>query len=207
MATQDYVTARRAADLCGLNERTVRRHIASGKLQAERLADGDYAIPVSALATLRRVAKERAHRRGDLAGQLATLRAEVDALTARLDALTMPPTRTHAGHQDAATATPRPTASPVRMPLQRATTDRGVPGAPITHADAARWLVRHGIASETTPKSWPGWRETPPTPADVLALALSFADEGNWRKSWRLHPCGDSGCVCHDLLGGQVASE
>jgi hypothetical protein len=69
-----------------------------------------------------------------------------------------------------------------------------------THADAARWLVRHGIASEMTPKSWPRWRETPPTPADVLALAISLADVANWRKSWRLHPCDVSGCPCHDLL-------
>lgn len=69
-----------------------------------------------------------------------------------------------------------------------------------TRADAARWLMRHGIASEGTPKTWPGWRDVELTPGAVLALAVSLCDPSNHRITWRLHPCGDTSCVCHELL-------
>lgn len=119
MAAQDYVTARRAADMTGLNERTIRRHIASGRLQAERGDDGDYRISVKALEGLRRSAKARATRRGNLAGELASLRAEVAELRATIEGLQ---TRINAPGSDRARTA-------AYLPRQRTHTD-GEAGAP-----------------------------------------------------------------------------
>ena len=85
--------------------------------------------------------------------------------------------------------------------------DRG-PDAPQffkTHADASRWLERHGV-SALTPKSWPGWRHVTLTPMEVLRFAterqrLAVA-AGNWRVTWRLRRCDDAQCVCQDRLDG-----
>ncbi len=217
MAAQEYVTARRAADLCGLNERTIRRHIASGKLQAERGDDGDYRIPTSALAALRRAAKERATRRGDLAGELAALRAEVEALRSRIEAVEARPlartsssdilarlaTRREAGigasGEDVSSIspyTPRPLKSHRSASFSGDTSSDGLR----THADALRWLQRHGDMAEGTPKTWPGWREVALTPSAVLALAIECSAKR--AVKWRLHPCDDAACVCHARLGG-----
>jgi hypothetical protein len=68
--------------------------------------------------------------------------------------------------------------------------------------EAARWLLPHGIHSEGTPKSWPGWREVELSPRAVLTLALSLCDPRNHRITWRLHPCDDAQCICHELLDG-----
>lgn len=73
-----------------------------------------------------------------------------------------------------------------------------------TKTDAARWLVRHGLNSETTPKSWRGWPPDELTPTAVLTFALDVWRDararGDWRVTWRLRPCDDGGCICHDLL-------
>lgn len=85
--------------------------------------------------------------------------------------------------------------------------DRG-PDAPQffrTHADAARWLERHGV-SALTPKSWPGWRHATLTPVEVLRFASerqrAAVAAGNWRVTWRLRRCDDPQCVCQDRLDG-----
>lgn len=85
--------------------------------------------------------------------------------------------------------------------------DRG-PDAPQffrTHADAARWLERHGV-SALTPKSWPGWRHVTLTPVEVLRFASerqrAAVAAGNWRVTWRLRRCDDPQCVCQDRLDG-----
>lgn len=70
-----------------------------------------------------------------------------------------------------------------------------------THAEAARWLVLHGIHSEGTPKSWQGWRRTPLRRADVLALAIRLGSAKNHRINWTLVKCGDVSCVCDQMLG------
>ncbi len=215
----DYVTARRAADLCGVNERTIRRHIANGRLQAERGDDGDYRIPTTALAQLRKAASARATRRGDLAGEVATLRAEVDALRSRLDALETRPayptsraseilarlsrqdgTETGASGVDVSSIR-LPRARPPERHRSASFSGATSPDSFANHADALRWLHRHGDMAEGTPKTWPGWREVALTPSAVLALAIACSAKRGVK--WRLHACDDATCVCHALLGGR----
>jgi len=69
-----------------------------------------------------------------------------------------------------------------------------------THADAARWLFVHGINSELTPKTWPGWMRTRLTHREILGLAMSLCDENNHRIAWRLRQCGVDDCVCVEML-------
>ncbi len=69
-----------------------------------------------------------------------------------------------------------------------------------TRADAARWLLRHGVNSESTPKDWPGWRDVALDPEDVLALAIRVCDPANHRITWRLHRCDEASCVCQRML-------
>jgi len=84
--------------------------------------------------------------------------------------------------------------------------DRG-PGAPLrfrTKTDAARWLGRHGINSETTPKTWRGWPPDELTQAGALAFALDVWRDararGDWRVTWALRRCDDGACVCQEML-------
>ena len=69
-----------------------------------------------------------------------------------------------------------------------------------TATDAARWLLDHGLHSESTPKSWPGWPPSPLDKANVLSLAIERQDVTNHRVNWRLHECEVTGCVCHRML-------
>lgn len=71
-----------------------------------------------------------------------------------------------------------------------------------THAEACRWLLLHGIASVSTPKTWRGWREVELTPRGVLMLALTVKRPGNHRQVWELRQCAQAECVCHELLPG-----
>ena len=84
--------------------------------------------------------------------------------------------------------------------------DRGA-GAPLrfkTKTDAARWLVRHGVNSESTPKTWRGWPPDELTPLAALTFTLDVWRDararGDWRVTWALHRCDDGACVCHDML-------
>lgn len=86
--------------------------------------------------------------------------------------------------------------------------DRGA-GAPLrfkTKTDAARWLVRHGVNSESTPKTWRGWPPDELTPAASLAFALDVWRDararGDWRVTWSLRRCDDAACVCQTMLEG-----
>lgn len=91
--------------------------------------------------------------------------------------------------------------------------DHGTTTAPTfdSRADAARWLVRHGVQSDGTPKSWPGWRHVELSPRAVLALALDLQQRaqalGDWRVAWRLHHCADASCVCQELLGSPTSPQ
>jgi hypothetical protein len=68
-----------------------------------------------------------------------------------------------------------------------------------THADAGRFMARHGV-NERTVKSWPGWRSVELTPRAVLDLALTLYNPTNWRITWRLQRCDDPTCVCREML-------
>ncbi len=86
-----YLSARQAADYCGVSEKTIRNWIAAGRLSADKSADG-FRILVEALAPLRRPAPQtphpadgsadgvRADGRGDEAATVNLLPALADAL-------------------------------------------------------------------------------------------------------------------------------
>jgi hypothetical protein len=69
-----------------------------------------------------------------------------------------------------------------------------------THAHAARWLLEHGVNSESTIRHWPNWRATPLNQATVLMLAIRLCDTENSRITWRLKRCGRAACACAQLL-------
>lgn len=147
-----------------------------------------------------------------MAAKIAEMERELKALRARVSSLEAQNGRqTRQDDQQAAWGSPDmssispPAYKPSGELLARSfsmTYAPSIAGATFrTRSDAARWLMRHGI-SENTPKSWPGWRDVELEPRAVLQLALSLYDPSNWRITWRLHPCDDSACVCHELLGG-----
>lgn len=226
------VTAATAGQLVDRNERNVRAAIAQGRLRAEKQGK-DWAIDVEDLGTVpgwrvdpQRLAvlQEREARTVEsLATQVATLRAEVQALRSRMRLLELE--RGQGGHNTAATridpdgSDGHQDASEGRLeapghysgivragrldapaPVSLTYAAPAAAGTFRTRADAARWLQRHGIHSDGTPKSWPGWREVVLDPRAVLRLALSCQDASNWRVTWRLHRCADAACVCHELL-------
>ena len=169
-AMVDEITAARAAILVGRNERTLRRHIAVGSLIARKTHNG-WSIARADLAE-----------RYGLVQQPAARPVLVQQ---------KPPPRL--------VQQPEPVRSYTSL-VQHTEPPRITQGHFKTHADAARWLVAHGLNSELTPKTWPGWRSTPLTARAILGLALSFLVIKNHRITWRLRPCGDDKCVCVEML-------
>jgi hypothetical protein len=88
----DEVTATQAAALCGYSERTIRRRIASGDLQARRIASNRYAIRVSDLP--------RRHGADTLAQRVEALEQQVRQLELQLQSVQGP------RGQDGAASTP-----------------------------------------------------------------------------------------------------
>ena len=106
-----------------------------------------------------------------------------------------------------------PVERPERGPRTVTLADRGA-GRVLTFATAAaaaRWLVRHGVHSEYTPRSWPGWPPRPLTREAVLTFAQTLELEararGNWRVTWRLRRCDDPLCVCQSQLAETLDEE
>lgn len=159
---------------------------------------------------------------GGILARLTTLELEVQALRARLREVEVSgaipsrilpqepvpariPVRLDAGGQHASEASGghvvRPAAAkPLETSFngEQGYSDAGERFA--HHAGAARWLVRHGVNSEYTPRSWAGWRQTPLDMRSVLNKALTQCDLSNWRITWRLHRCGEASCVCVEVL-------
>jgi hypothetical protein len=88
-----------------------------------------------------------------------------------------------------------------RGPATVTLADRG-PDQPVefkTHADAGRWLERHGVNANTA-KTWHGWRRVHLTPSAVLSFAIGLKRVGGYRVSWSLRHCEDEACICRELL-------
>lgn len=205
-----YVTATEAADMTGLSERTIRRMIAAGTLPARRVNARRYEIAVADLPA----------RKVD---ELATLQAEVADLRREVDALKRAQTRSD-GHSavvprldmpaylpDASAIVARPVGAFPSSPGSSRESFRTHTAADRTgqsfehHAAALDWLALHGTFGKGTPKTWPGWQDVELTPRAVLELAGELRREAdrthNHRVKWRLHTCGDSACVCREVLG------
>lgn len=214
------VNAAEAAQLAHVTERTVRSWLASGKLEAAKVhTPGQpltWAIDTDTLAEAigRKIDAEALARIGasrPTVGRLEALEREVSSLRARIRTLEALVTslRVSGGHQTAIEPSDDapyhpPTYRPSGEPPARSYSMSYAPSATAatfrTRADAARWLMRHGIASEGTPKSWHGWQDVELEPRPVLELALSLCDVTNHRITWRLRQCDDSACVCRELL-------
>lgn len=229
------VTAWEAGQLVNRHERVVRGHIKGGTLPAVKQGhswrvDVDdleripgWRIDRARLALVQerdaRTATTMAARIDTLEREVASLRGRLYALEARnahqtrqggdltaLDTLDAPlaisalEARPSAFHVSMAAPAPPP-------PLRMRHTSLGDAGQFDNRAMAARWLVGHGINSEGTPKSWPGWRDVEMSPRAVLELAQSLYDPRNHRITWRLHECTDASCVCHELLGAGSSVE
>ncbi len=203
MTTGRYVSAAQAADLCGVSSKTVERWIKAGKLTARRAARNRYEIAVADLPG------HRPDPLDELRTEIAELRRRLDAVEQR-PSVTMP-TRPYIpaatsfpsmGDADVLELTARPAATWRQTPIP--TPDAVTPTRFRHHAEAARWLARHGTFNPTTCKSWPGWQEADLTPTAALSFVLRMKEravaENNHRIAWELHPCDDPACVCGELL-------
>lgn len=217
------VSVAQAAQLAHKSERAVRYRIRSGALPTRRGEDGHMRIDTEALARVPgwRVDEALLGRLDQidqptetvrLALTVAALEARMRALERRLARLerqmTQPVEPSETDRQ--LVEMNEPTVNTLET-VERGTrtvtlADRGA-GQVLTFATAAaaaRWLVRHGVHSEYTPRSWPGWPPRPLTREHALALAQALLTEarvrGNWRVTWRLRRCGDPLCVCQTQL-------
>lgn len=80
-----YVTAKRAADMTGLSERTIRRYVDSGRLPAKRLARNRLAIAVEDLPARQMTAAD--DQIAQISMQIDELRAELKLAKARITLL------------------------------------------------------------------------------------------------------------------------
>lgn len=174
------LTAIQAAYLANVNERTIRRALASGKIVATK-QHGEWQI---ALSELRRHYTLRASRVEELEAR------DPETLAARITELE----RALIGNAQQS----RPIL--VQHPVQQV--------RPVTQdefanrSQAARWLARHGV-NPLNPSNWAGWREVELTPRAVLALAMRIRERAKWRIPWRLVRCADASCVCQVMLEGE----
>lgn len=153
------VTARRAAELTGLNERTIRRMIARGDLAARKVAVNRFLIDPADLP---------ARKRNRLRDEIDQLRSDLDALARRVRALERgqsahkPPDSPYNALRADSERSGGEEVSSISPPLQRAFLDRysalSLP-APTQErvcsrvSDVQRFGERHGL-SFTTPKGW-----------------------------------------------------
>jgi hypothetical protein len=227
------VSAAEAGALVDRHERVVRQHIQDGGLPATKDARGRWQIDVEDLARVpgwivdrERLARLELRQRRSHAG----LVARTEAMESRLRALENHLRAIERSLERLGQAgPPRPPASPAHEPEAPSDDEEPDPEPPLTyrgqptvtlldrgpeapqvfrtHADASRWLERHGV-SALTPKSWPGWRHVTLTPVEVLRFATerqrAALAEGNWRVTWRLRRCDDAQCVCQDRLDDGV---
>ncbi len=180
------VNASEAACLIGVTEKTLRQWCASGQVRATKVKQ--LGQPVSWMIELE---------------DLLALPLDRDRLRLQQAWLDLHRAALNVGPANTARETP-PSPSSATLPVATGTSmagTRNLAGMLFgTRADAARWLLRHGVNSESTPKDWPGWRDVALDPEDVLALAIRVCDLANHRITWRLHRCGEASCVCQWML-------
>ena len=211
------VSVAQAAQLAHKSEHTVRYRIDSGALVAQINEAGHMRIDVEALARVPgwRVDEALLGRldQRDQPAEVTRLLGVVAAMEARLRAMERRVERLERQERQAPMepSTDAPTVEslserPERGPRTVTLADRGA-GRVLTFATAAaaaRWLVRHGVHSEYTPRTWPGWPPRPLTREAALTFAQTLEMEararGNWRVTWRLRHCDDPLCVCQNQL-------
>jgi excisionase family DNA binding protein len=201
--TKTHVTAIEAADLTGHSERTIRRWLASGKLRGSKTPRRDWQIAVSDLPA---PAQRHGHELEEMRQRVERLERELRLL--RLTRSQMPSYAAIAPatglEPNLSEQTARTTYDTAPAPAERHTAVYVASGVGSFHhrSDAARWLVRHGVNNERTPKTWPGWDDSLHLdPRSVLQLAIRLCDPHNHRINWRLHRCvDDPACVCQELL-------
>lgn len=191
-----YVTAREAATICGMSERTIRRMIASGKLKARKVAPNRFEIAEVDLPRKKR-------------DPLGELRAQVEALERRVRTLEAQsvrvarsePNLTEQGVTDLSTHSYATVSHYSALHVASS-------GGFRTHADGAAWLAEHGIAQNTV-AGWKREMERAGIARDKRSY-LGYAIERKrtaadaWRVPWELHTCSDVLCVCHELVAGSV---
>jgi len=201
----EKVTARRAADLSGLNERTIRRMIQRGDLPAQKIAVNRYLIDTDHLPP---------RKRSPIREELTVLHQEIDALKRRLNALEKgktPPDALRA-KSDRVEASDAPVAIPTLT--RQVLADAGEPSAPPSVppandetlprvVDVSRYLERHGI-NPYTPRSWPWLKEALPiTGSSLLIRAREHIRASGWRAGTLvLHKCTQANCACWWVLDG-----
>jgi excisionase family DNA binding protein len=199
------VTARRAAEITGLNERTIRRMIHRGDLAAVKVAVNRYLIRLADLPPRKRnrIREELDALRSDLetlrrrVAALESAKTLPDALRAESGRLPAPGTRSYLPDLSSLLA-PRPT--------QLVYGPHGEPFPRIV--DACIFLERHGI-NRMTPRTWPWLKEALPiTEAELLQRTRAHVLATGWRAGGTraLHKCTQEDCVCQWLLDGAGAA-
>lgn len=210
------VTARQAAELTGLNERTIRRMIERGQLHATKAAPNRYLIDTRDLPPRRR---SRTQELRELTEAITALRRDLDALRRRITLLevTRPPEYPPAPARAESERVESEQVSSIRLPRARPPVDllsasfssertAEAPNGPFTTvASAARYLARHGI-NPLTPKNWTWLRddlaERATLDADTLLrqVRAHIAAVGRRGGALLLHTCDDVACACHRVL-------
>ena len=212
-----FVSVAQAAQLAHKSERAVRYQITAGRLSVQRGANGRMRIAVEALSGVPgwQVDESLLNRLDQFTARASAATEALDQRVRALERRVAALERRLVSSADVslsapATALPEQpeplVERPERGPRTVTLADRGA-GRPLAFANgaaAARWLVRHGVHSEYTPRSWPGWPPRPLTREAALAFAQSLLSEararGDWRVTWRLHRCDDPLCVCQSML-------
>lgn len=170
------VSARQAAAILGVNERTVRRWITAGRVPARKVAINRYAIDLDALPD----------------DTLISLLRRIEALEA------------HNAIYRASTAVFRQEAAPiVKGDISRLSTAAAFPGHPsasfLTVEGLKRFLVEHGINYHT---SRDYYRAGCPldAPGALLWVYRHIERAGYRAGAVALHPCQNKECSCVTLL-------
>lgn len=195
---EDDVSLRRAAELTGLGERTIRRMVKDGRLAARVVAVNLYAVRVADLP------KPKPKTIADLTARLEQAEAEIKALKEGNR-----PYSALRGDSGGSTVPPMPRQvyPPPRAPdasatrplpgLHRGTARKGATGAKM---EVCRWLADgHGVKFHTA-KGWVSADGMPTERRAAFAWALAKERRTGWRKgSVDIHHCDRIHCECQTV--------